>query len=85
MTLLMLGETMNQRHKIVQGLHQLVTRHHDTPYYIGTDAAGMLMQPGAVINPSDADLTLLEEAKQVPPSCPAQLPDRAHRAGLFEA
>jgi hypothetical protein len=40
----------------------LVTRYHDTPFYIGADTAKPLIQSAPVINHRDYELTLLENA-----------------------
>ncbi len=38
----------------------VVTRYHDTPFFIGADAALPLLKPAPVINHRDYELTLLE-------------------------
>jgi hypothetical protein len=38
----------------------VVTRYHDTPFFIGADAASPLLKPAPVINHRDYELTMLE-------------------------
>ena len=40
----------------------LITQHHDSPFYIGSDASGPLIRPASVTNHTDAELILLEHA-----------------------
>lgn len=41
-------------------VREIVTRHHDKPFYIYPAEAGAIWQPASVVNHSDAELTLLE-------------------------
>jgi hypothetical protein len=38
----------------------VVTRYHDSPFYIGNDASQALLKPAPVINHRDAELSMLE-------------------------
>jgi hypothetical protein len=38
----------------------VVTRYHDSPFYIGADASTSLLKPAPVINHRDVELTMLE-------------------------